>query len=208
MEYKIRKKWESGMDLTPQDLIDSDDFHIEQQNISRFLQVMPCYGLLPESAYNKEGESKLFINKEGELIDFVTVKRNEYEGEIPPCIAINSHEKLKDSFEKIMKKIGNIVEQIKKQQPKYNSILLPILLLDLELKNYSMFETPKDLFLIIQKFVLIFKLNIDETLEKTQTLLDTKYRQNKIEEMINLLLESLCEIEEFKTGQKIVHIYK
>lgn len=185
--------WKTGMEITPQVLIDADNFHIEQQNLIRRLQVMPCYGLLPESAYNQEDAPKQFITPTGELEDFN--EQCQYTGDIPPCMAINSHQELENRFEHIKQQVKTIVTQIK-ESGGYNAMFFPFSLLELELKNYSTFETPAELFLIIKKTVFIAKFNIKEPMEKTETLLDKTYCHTKIDEMIRLLQDSLCEIEE------------
>lgn len=46
--------WQTGMEITPQVLNDADNFHIEQRNLIRRLQVMPYYGLLPDSNCNAD----------------------------------------------------------------------------------------------------------------------------------------------------------
>jgi len=252
--------WQKGMEITPQVLINADNFQIEQQNIIRRLQVMPCYGLLPESIFNADistdgnmlSVSNLVIQAvtpQGEIIDineqgkephrldlnqytrgsqfyvalnyndpvcpekdtfFVTGEANQKTSAvviakisdnivslnyIPPCVFINSHHKLLEIFEGIRQKTENIITQIKNQD-RYKSTFLPLSLLEFDLKNYSAFETPSDLFSIVKKFVSIFKLNITEIPEKTGILLNETYCHTEIYDRICLLLDSLCEIEE------------
>lgn len=249
-----RINWHTGMEITPQVFIDADNFQIEQQNITRRLQVMPCYGLLPNSVFNADisiqGDTLSIKNlvvhavtPQGEIIDineqgkdaqkidlsqysgsfYITVSSNfpensicvkpDYNAEtsgmqiakisnnndncsdyIPPCISINSHKNLLEVFEKIRQKTESILIEIK-QQDKYKSIFLPLSLLELELKNCSIFETPKTLFLTIQKMALIFKLNIDSMLENTKNLLNEIYCHTEIQKMICLMEDAVCEIE-------------
>ncbi|MCL2417499.1 MAG: hypothetical protein FWD02_06155 [Bacteroidales bacterium] len=189
-----RKDWHEGMLVTHQDFIDTDSFHVEQQNTIRRLQVMPCYGLLSESAFNEDDASKQFITPAGQLIEF-DEQDVEYTGNIPPCISINSHKDLLQKFDEIKQKTAEIIIEIKEQE-KYKPILLPFSLLELELKNYSTFETPMDLFLTVKKNALVLKSNIIETLEKTEVLLNETYCHTEIDKMISLLLDALCEIEQ------------
>jgi len=192
-KYK-RKDWHEGMSVTHQDFIDADNFHIEQQNTTRRLQVMPCYGLLSEGAFNEDDIPKQFITPTGELIDF-NEQEVEYIGDIPPCISINSHKDLLQKFDEIKKKTTEIIIEIKGQE-KYKPIVLPLSLLELELKNYSTFETPADLVLTVKKMALIFKSNTVETPEKTENLLNEAYCHTEIEKIISLSLNALCEIAE------------
>ncbi|MDR1553540.1 MAG: type VI secretion system baseplate subunit TssK [Prevotellaceae bacterium] len=272
--YK-RINWQTGMEITPQVLIDADNFQIEQQNTIRRLQVMPCYGLLPESVFNAEIRIEgniLLINNliiqaitpQGELIDineqgkeyaqfdlsqyrqnaqlyinlnysdlnysdsmnpnretlcitpdFNRSSRKDFalmpiakinndildHSYIPPCISINSHQKLWQKFNEIREKISNLLTEIKEQE-KYKPILWPLSLLELELNNhsetgnYSELMTPSNLFLLIKKIALHFKLNNSETLEKTEKLLNATYCHTEIYNVMALILDSLCELEE------------
>jgi len=247
--------WQTGMEVTAQVLTEADNFQMEQQNIIRRLQVMPCYGLLPESTFNADmsiNGNLLSINNlvihaitpQGEMMDIneqgkeahnldlnqrgsqlyvalnysdnltkdsfcITTDSNPQTSVaiakisdniisfnyIPPCIAINSHYKLLEIFEEIRQKIGNIISQIGGQD-RYKSMFLTLSLLGFELKNYSAFETPADLFSTVQKFVSIFKLTTAELPEKTELLLNTTYCHTEIYDRICLLLDSLCELEE------------
>jgi len=189
-----RKNWHEGMSITHQDFIDADNFHIEQQNTARRLQVMPCYGLLSEDAFNEDNTPKQFITPTGELIDF-NEQDVEYTGNIPPCVSINSHKDLLQKFDEIKQKTAEIILEIKGQE-KYKPIVLPLSLLELELKNYSTFETPADLFLTVKKTALIFNSNSVETPEKTGVLANEAYCHTEIDKMMNLSLDTLCEIEE------------
>jgi len=246
-----RINWQTGMEVTPQVLINADNFQIEQQNITRRLQIMPCYGILPESNFNADIEiegNTLFIKNlvihaispRGELIDineqgeepqrldlnqytsgYITIDNslncqiveNVVEinssvpiakisdnivnfNYIPPCIFINSHYKLLEVFEQIVEKTENIITQIK-EQDKYKSISFPLSLLEIELKSYSKFETPADLFLIIKKIAYVFKSNVTETLENTEILINKTYCHTEIYDIILLLLDSILELEEF-----------
>jgi hypothetical protein len=135
---------------------------------------------------NEETSAVVIAKISGNVLDF------DY---VPPCISINSHHKLLESFEEIRQKTENIVTQIEAQE-RYKSIFLPFSLYELELKSYSAFEMPADLFLIIKKLAFIFKLNVNEIPEKMGILLNETYCHTEIYNMICLLLDSLCEIEE------------
>lgn len=226
------------MEITPQVLTDADNFHIEQQNLIRRLQVMPCYGLLPESAFNAdiniEGDTLIIknlvvraITPQGEIIDinepskkqviqnvsqayivlpnfqivenlfnnalFVPIAKinNNYldYNYIPPCVSINSNQKLLEIYTEICNITGNIVMQIKEQE-RYKTISLPLSLLMLELKNYSTFESPAELFLLVKKIIMLF----EETL--TENLLDQTYCHTDIYIIFSIALNSLRELEE------------
>ena len=259
MAKYTKVQWQTGMEVTPQVFINADNFQIEQQNIIRRIQVMPCYGLLPESSFNMDisisGNILTITNlvmqaitQQGEIIDMneqgkepQKIDLSSYSGEtlyialhyndaacaekdtfcvttdpkkeksavvmakissniidfsyIPPCISINSHQKLVESFEEIRKLTQTIVSQAKEQE-KYKPLFLPLSLLELELNAYSAFETPLDLFLMIQKLAHIFKSIIYEVPENTAILLDKTYCHTELYDMIRLLLDSLCELEE------------
>ena len=251
--------WQTGMEVTPQILINADNFQIEQQNTIRRLQIMPCYGLLPQSIFNAdisiEGNILSIknlvihaITPQGEVIDineqgkepyrldlnqysspqaYIALNYSDFnsmekdalcltnnpDGEasaviiakisnniissnyIPPCIAINSHYGLLESFEEIKRMAESIVMQIKVQD-RYKPMFLPFLLLELELKSYSAFKTPADLFLLIKKLASIFKLNIAEVPQNIEMLVNETYCHAEIYNMVRLLLDALCEMEE------------
>jgi len=237
MSKNNRINWQTGMEITPQILTDADNFHIEQQNLIRRLQVMPCYGLLPESNFSAnfsiEGDRLIVKNlviqavtPQGELIEideqgkeyaiqniyqsyivlpnFQTVEnpldntfcmpiakiKDNYldYNYIPPCVSINSHQKLVDIYTEICEIISRIIEQIKEQE-RYKPIFLPLSLLALELKNYSKFESPAELFLLVKKFAMLF----DEAL--TENLLNETYCHTDIYIIFSIALNCLRELE-------------
>jgi hypothetical protein len=250
-----KTNWQTGMEITHEVLINADNFQIEQQNIIRRLQVMPCYGLLPESIFNADLriDSNVLsiknlqiqaISPQGELVDMDEqgkeahrVDLSQYAGDwqayialysndaenvqfcittdpqttaaiigkisdnivssnyIPPCISINSHYKLLESFEEIKQITENIITQISGQE-RYKSIFLPFSLLALELKSYSAFETPADLFLVVKKLATVFKSTIAQIPENMEILLNQTYYHTEIYDIIYLLLNTLCEMEE------------
>ena len=196
-----RINWHTGMEITPQVLIDADNFQIEQQNIIRRLQVMPCYGLLPESAFNEDNTSKQFITPTGKLIDF-NEQDAAYTGNIPPCISINSHQNLLQKFNEIKERINNILIEIKEQE-KYKAILVPLSLLQLELDNYSTHESPVDLFLLVKKIVLHFKLNNSELIEATEKMINTTYCHTEIDTIFSFVIEYLNDLEMAVKAPKI-----
>jgi len=233
MNTHNRIHWQTGMEITPQVLTDADNFHIEQRNLIRRLQVMPCYGLLPESDFNADisikGDTVIVknllihaITSQGEQIDkeYVEEDMSQYVKDsllyldntfampiakinsqivdcdyIPPCISINSNKKLLDIFAEICEKTSTIAEQIKEQE-KYKPLLLPFLLLELELKNYSTFESPNTLFLLMKKIAMLCKLNIPETLENTELLCNEIYCHTDMYSVFSVVLGCLYELEE------------
>ena len=257
-----RINWQTGMEITPQVLTDADNFHIEQQNLIREqqnlirrLQVMPCYGLLPENnTFNVnvsiEGGRLVIknltiqaITPQGELIDeqgkeyvindfnqniselYITLPNfqvfenldnnfcmpiakinNNYldYNYILPCISINSNKKLLEIYDEICEKVSKIIEQIKEQikiQEKYKPIFLPLSLLELELKSYSKFESPAELFLLVKKVAMIFKTSEVLELENIEKLLNETYCHTNIHTIFSIVLECLRELEE-KTIKK------
>ena len=253
-----RINWQTGMEVTPEVLIDSDNFQIEQQNIIGRLRAMPYYGLLPESDFNADirmnGNHLSITNlviqaitSQGEIID-INGQNEEYKIDlsqyndstlyvalnyndtafpekdtfcvtadpaeetsavviakisdnivdtnyIPPCVSINSHSRLLENFEDIKQKIEYIMTQVEGQD-RYKSIFLHLLLLELELKNYSAFETPANLFLAVKKMASIFKFTVNDVPGNIERLSDEIYCHTEIYDMIYVLLDALCEMEE------------
>jgi len=241
-----RMNWQTGMEVTPQVLIDADNFHIEQRNFIRRLQVMPCYGLLPESDFNvnirMEGDTlivkNLIINAitpQGELIEMnehgkehvindlnqriyqsyialpkFQIVENPHDNTfcmpiakinnnnldynyIPPCISINSNQKLLEIYAEICDTTSNIITQIKEQE-KYKPIFLPLALLELELKNYSKFESPDKLFILVKKMAMLFYETLK--IENIVNLLNSTYCHTDIFIMFSIVFECLRELKE------------
>ena len=197
-----RINWQTGMEITPQVLIDADNFQIERQNIIRCLQVMPCYGLLPESIFNEDNTHRQFITPTGELINF-NEQDVKYTGNIPPCISINSHQNLLQKFNEIKESTNHILTEIKEQE-KYKALLLPLSLLQLELDSYSTYETPVDLFLLVKKFALHFKLNNSELTELTEKMINTEYCHTEIDKIFNFIIECLNNLEIILKAPEII----
>ena len=56
METKYRINWKKGLDITPEILISSDNFHIAERNMLGYFLACRIYGVLPNSNFNIESE--------------------------------------------------------------------------------------------------------------------------------------------------------
>jgi len=250
-----RINWQTGMEITPQVLIDADNFHIERQNFIWRLQVMPCYGLLPESNFQAnislEGDTltikNLVVNAitpQGELIEMnehgrkyvindlnqiiyqsyialpnfqivenpldntfcvpiakINNNNNLDYNYIPPCVSINSNQNLVKIYVEICNITTIIMTQIKGQE-KYKAISLPLSMLELELKNYSKFESPDQLFILVKKMALLFSETLE--IENIAKFLNETYCHTEIYKMFSIVLECLRELEVKTKKEKTV----
>jgi hypothetical protein len=276
------------MEITPEVLIEADNFHIEHQHIIRRLQAMPCYGVIPDSDFHAKItiENNVLsiwdltckaITPHGDYIDidhyeekvslntvsrtdlnsfYLVLKVNPYEFSvynfeqthipyalpqykfeicstavkalqgvpiaridfnpehniwlndeeyIVPCMTICSSSKLKNKYDILSQKLDGVLDLFKKQA--YNDPLsVTIALLEVELKNYSGFESSAELVLLLKKIVTVFTLHYkeerketyEEQFAKTETFLGTKYKHAEIADIIHKGIACLDELEAAK----------
>lgn len=261
--------WEKGLDITPEILIESDNYNAQQHNIIRKISTLQSYGILPESkflikptinndilsihisncsAITSHGylininnhialkEIKLYectnedhyiilrvqpydIESAGENTPYAQPKydveikeaRKEIEDGIPilkisrinkcweidadyipPSVSICSNENLTAKYAKITDKIIEISGKL--LDDNYTS--LQIKLLEIELKNYSLYESPFELVNTLKKIMAIIELYFQKTLNindliQAKEFIEKKYSHNEIAIILAFCMECL-----------------
>ena len=111
---------------------------------------------------------------------------------IPPSISLCSHKNLTGKYEEILNKISTISRIL------YDDDLtsLQIKLLELELKNYSLYEIPFEFVKTLKKIIAVIglylqkELNINELIQ-AQEFIEKKYNHNEIAITLALCMDCL-----------------
>jgi hypothetical protein len=111
-------------------------------------------------------------------------------------MALNSMDVLKYKYTEVKNVMHEIVEKL----PKDNPFHLQIMMLQLELDNYSSQELPEELALLLKKFCWIFQsyLKIEKQIELPviKRFINEPYHHNEIEKIIQLGFECLIEFNQ------------
>jgi len=116
---------------------------------------------------------------------------------IPPSVSLCSHEDLTRKYEEIANKIGMISKKLSGD----DLFSLQIKLLELELKNYSLYEFPFELVKTLKKTMTIIglyiqkMLNISE-LSQSKEFIEKKYNHNEIAKILSLCIDCLDAINQ------------
>jgi len=261
--------WKRGLDITPEILIESDNYNTYQCNIIRKISTLQSYGILPGNNFSVEpiiNNDILSIRKlncsaitpQGYLIDInspiplneiklyectnedhyviLTVQpytiesvdesmsfaRPKYDVEIketrkeietgipilkicrikkcweidrdyiPPSVSLCSHKNLTRKYEEIVNKIDTISKKLSGD----DLTSLQIKLLEVELKNCSLYEFPLELVKLLKKIMAIIELyfqkilNINE-LVYVKDFIEKKYNHNEIAVILTLCIDCL-----------------
>jgi predicted component of type VI protein secretion system len=116
---------------------------------------------------------------------------------IPPSIALNSVEILLKKYTEIKNTVNSIIAKI----PDNYSFYSHLIMLQLELQNYSSHESPEQFVLLLKKFCWIFQSFLKSTkkIEEfpvLQRFMAESYRHNEIEKVMHSGLQSLTEFNE------------
>ena len=116
-------------------------------------------------------------------------------GYIPPSIAINSI----DSLENKYVEIKNIIHKILAHYAEKDSNHLLLMLLQLDLNNFSSKESPEALTLMMKKFSSIFQSCLKtgkeiESLPEVRRFVESAYNHNEIGKILDIGYASLMEI--------------
>ena len=121
---------------------------------------------------------------------------------IPPSIALNSVDILKEQYYEIKDKLNHIVEKL----PEDDMTCMQTLFLKWELDNYCLQESPQELTLLLKKICWMLKLYLKsakrmEELPGIKRFIEEQYNPNDIGKILHLGFESLIEIDQ-KIGEK------
>jgi hypothetical protein len=270
MENYNRIHWKKGLDVSPDILIASDNYHIAKRNLLGRFFASQIYGILPNSSfyieksldYDKISIQNLqctAITSDGHLVDiqsdmyneieinrtdselyliltidpFLPVDeqeltaRSEYqfvlerieehpekgipvlkiirdfqgwkidENYIPPVVALNAMEHLKQKYFEIKEIINKIVENFPEEDSSYGQLMM----LCLELRHYSPQKPPEEFVLLMKKFCLIFQryLKDEKNSEESHELkkfMEEPYLHHDIEKTFHAGFEALSDINQ------------
>jgi len=114
---------------------------------------------------------------------------------IPPAIALNALHSLTNKFIEIK----DIIKKIIGCYPEKDAHYLTLMMLQIELNNFSSKESPETLIMMMKKFCFIFQTFLKnvkemEPLQSVKTFMDILYNPNEIEKTLVQGLQSLMEI--------------
>jgi len=270
MEKHHKLNWKTGLDITPEIFIASDNYHIFERNLLGYFLSCNLYGTIPDGKFyfeKKIENNKLFINdlecsaisrygyliridkdkifnkeldlsKANETKYYVVLTVNPYsvistnkeedfvypeynlalitakesiengipilkifrEGSswaidkdyIPPAISINAIDTIVQLFNRIKNETNFIIDKIPENYLFYPQLIM----LQFEMNNFSLQETPKELILIMKKFLRIFQLFLKNTknmenLPELIHFLEEKYNHLEIGNLLKLGINSL-----------------
>jgi predicted component of type VI protein secretion system len=127
------------------------------------------------------------------------------EAYIPPTVALNSIEILLKKYVEIKNTVNSIIAKI----PDDYKLFSHLVMLHIELRNYSSQETPEEFVLLLKKFCCIFQsfLKYNKKIEEPPVLkrfMEENYQHNEIEKVINLGLKGLIEFNEMIEVKPVV----
>jgi predicted component of type VI protein secretion system len=175
---------------------------------SDFYVVLTANPLLPvaENYLEKYVEYSLEVAKTNERIECgipilkITREHQSWmidETYIPPAVALNSVEMLLKKYVDIKNMVNGIIAKI----PDDYRLYAQLIMLKLELDNYSSQESPEEFALLLKKICWIFQSFLKSTkkIEELPVLtrfMQENYQHNEIEKTIHLGLKSLIEFNE------------
>jgi hypothetical protein len=127
------------------------------------------------------------------------------ENYIPPSIALNSVDTLIYKYTEIKDIIHEIINKLLEENPFY----LQTMMLQLELNNYSLHESPQEFVLLLKKFCLIFQLylktakNIEE-LPAITNFMEKPYNHFETGNLLQAGLEALSAINQKIDAKPII----
>jgi len=119
------------------------------------------------------------------------------ENYIPPSIALDSVDLLRQQYLNIKEKINKIIEKL----PEEDNVFIQAMLLKFEFDNYCFQESPQELVLLLQKICCILKLYLKTaknimTLPSIKRFFEEQYNHNEIGKLLYLGFECLEEIDQ------------
>jgi len=116
---------------------------------------------------------------------------------IPPSISLNSIDELAQRYNRIKNEINLIVDKIPEDYLFYPQVFM----LQFELDNYSLQESPQEFIMLLKKFSRIFQMFLKaskniEDLPDLMTFMEEKYNHLEIGKLIRLGINSLIAVNQ------------
>ena len=116
---------------------------------------------------------------------------------VPPVISLNAVDTLKQKYIDIQ----NVISEITGKLPEEHAFYLQIMMLQIELNNYSLNETPQEFILLLKKFCRIFQLYIKKTKKLNEMpvvthFMEKPYNHSEIEKQLQAGFETLTAINQ------------